>query len=219
MNIKEINRMETMKFPFFQPVVQAEKTVTVPPVHNLLSITLRDHSWVSVSIGDREMVSERSPNPVIEFTMSPGTYILRTDGVIENVISKSHPQISSLVERLQQTAPFLLQLTSDAPDRHIVDGVGEVPADGTSFCTITIEKVALNGTPLADRELQDELFLRTTGGTLMNTAGTERIRSVQLQSGKATFRLVSEPNPKIVTVSVFGREPLLSKAEIQIEFI
>jgi hypothetical protein len=100
-----------------------------------------------------------------------------------------------------------------------VDGVGEIPADGTSFCTITIEKNFLNENPLSDQELQDELFLRTTGGTLMDNTGTERIRSVQLQTGKAAFRLVSESTPKVVTVSAFGREPLLSKAEIQIEFI
>ncbi|WP_414583863.1 hypothetical protein [Scytonema sp. PCC 10023] len=211
--------METIKFPFPQSVVEADKTVTVPQGHNLLSITLRDHSWVSVCVGDQETVSEHSPNPVIEFTVPPGSYSLRTDGVIENAVSKSRPPISSLMERLQQTSAFLLQLTSDAPDRHIVDGIGEVPADGTSFCTITIEKSSLSGTPLANQDLQDELFLRTTGGTLMDTTGAERIRSIQLQEGKAAFRLISEPTPKVVTVSVFGREPLLSKAEIQIEFV
>ena len=210
--------MEAMKFPFSQPVAQ-EETVSVQQEHNVLSISLRDHSWVSVSIGDQEIVSEHSPNSVIEFTLLPGTYILRTDGVIENTISKNRPQISSFVEQLQQASPFLLEITSDAPDRHIVDGVGEIPADGTSFCTITIEKKILNGNLLTDQELQDELFLRTTGGTLMDNTGTERIRSVQLQMGKAAFRLVSESTPKVVTVSVFGREPLLSKAEIQIEFI
>jgi hypothetical protein len=210
--------MEAMKFPFSQSVTQ-EKTVTVQQGHNILSINLRNHSWVSVFIGDQEIVSEHSSNSVTEFTLSPGTYILRTDGVIENTISESRPQISSFLEQLQQASPFLLEITSDAPDRHIVDGVGEIPADGTSFCTITIEKNFLNGNPLSDQELQDELFLRTTGGTLMDNTGTERIRSIQLQTGKAAFRLVSESTPKVVTVSVFGREPLLSKAEIQIEFI
>lgn len=211
--------METTKFSFFQAFTQEEKTVTVQPGDNLLCINLRDHSWVSVSTEDDEIVSEHSSNPIIEFTLSAGSYIIRTDGIIEKTTSKSRPPISSFVERLQQNSLFMLKLSSDAPDQHIVDGVGEITADGTSFCTITVEKVSLNGTLVSDQESEDELFLRTTGGKLMDTTGEKPLRSVQLQGGQASFRLVSESNPKIVTVSVFGRDPLLSKTEIQIEFI
>jgi hypothetical protein len=66
---------------------------------------------------------------------------------------------------------------------------------------------------------EDELFLRTTGGVLMDDKGGQRTRSLRLRSGRAAFRLVSEASPKIVTVSVFSRDPLLSKAELQIEFV
>ena len=51
------------------------------------------------------------------------------------------------------------------------------------------------------------------------TKAEKRIRSLKLRSGRAAFRLVSESSPKIVTVSVFSRDPLLSKAEIQVEFV
>jgi len=53
----------------------------------------------------------------------------------------------------------------------------------------------------------------------MDEKGERRIRSLILQSGRAAFRLVSEPNPKIVTVSVLSRNPLLANTEIQIEFV
>ncbi|PSR18696.1 hypothetical protein C8255_06125 [filamentous cyanobacterium CCP3] len=112
-----------------------------------------------------------------------------------------------------------LNLTHHAPDQHIIDGIGEIPADGTSFCTITITKHSLDGTPLTTEEHQDELFLRTTGGLIMDATGETHIRSLHLQNGQATFRLISEASPKLVTVSVFGQNPNLTKAEIQIEFI
>jgi hypothetical protein len=53
----------------------------------------------------------------------------------------------------------------------------------------------------------------------MDAEGNQRLRSLHLQSGQATFRLVSESTPRFVTVTVFGREPSLQKAEIQIEFV
>jgi hypothetical protein len=77
----------------------------------------------------------------------------------------------------------------------------------------------MNGVAVSGREDNDEIFLRTTGGVIMDDKGVQRIRSLRLQSGRAAFRLVSESSPKIVTVSVFSRDPLLSKAEIQVEFI
>ena len=110
-------------------------------------------------------------------------------------------------------------LTADAPDRHVVDGIGEIVADGTSYCTITVQKLDQNGVAVSGSEHQDELFVRTTGGSIMDEKGEQRIRSLTLRSGRAAFRLVSELSPKIVTVSVFSRDPLMSKAEIQIEFV
>ena len=77
----------------------------------------------------------------------------------------------------------------------------------------------MNGAAMTEVEHQDELFLRTTGGVIMDEKGEQRIRSLKLRSGRAAFRLVSESSPKVVTVSVFSRDPLLSKAEIQVEFV
>lgn len=209
--------MEAMEPVVAQPV--AQETVTIPPGHNTLVVRVREHTWASVSTAEREIVRERSPNPIVGFSVSPGNYTVRTDGKIESITSEAIQPVPSLWERFKQESPAILRLTSDAPDRHVVDGIGEIPANGTSFCTITVAKVALEGTPLIGKEHQDEVFLRTTGGVLMDEKGKKHIRSLKLKSGQASFRLVSESSPKVVTVSAFGRVPFLSKAEIQIEFV
>ena len=48
----------------------------------------------------------------------------------------------------------------------------------------------------------------------MDETGERRIRSLKMRSGRAVFRLVSEANPKVVTVSVLSRSPLVSAADI-----
>ena len=197
----------------------SQQTVTIPRDHNSLVVRLQGHTWVSVSTNTQQLVRNQSPDPVIAFTLAPGTYVVRTDGTIENLTTESFRREPSLFEQFRQGTPAFLTLTSDAPDRHVVDGIGEVVADGTSYCTIAVQKMALHGVAVSGSEHHDELFVRTTGGSIMDEKGERRIRSLTLQSGRAAFRLVSEPSPKIVTVSVLSRTPLLANAEIQIEFV
>jgi hypothetical protein len=196
-----------------------QQTVTVPQDHNSLVVRLQGHTWVSVATDIRELVHTQSPDPVIAFTLAPGTYVVRTDGKLESLTTESFRQAPSLFEQLRRETPAVLTLTSDAPDRHVVDDISEVAADGTSYCTITVQKMDLNGVAVSGSEHEDELFVRTTGGSIMDEKGGQRIRSLKLQSGRAAFRLVSESSPKIVTVSVLSRNPVLSKAEIQVEFV
>ena len=197
----------------------SQQTVTVPQDHNSLVVHLQGHTWVSVSTDTQELIRNQSPDPVIGFTLTPGTYVVRSDGTIESLATESFRQPPSVLEQLWQGTSAFLTLTSDAPDRHVVDGIGEVVADGTSYCTIAVQKIDLNGVAVSGSEHQDELFVRTTGGSIMDEKGEQRIRSLKLRSGCTAFRLVSESSPKIVTVSVLSRTPLLSKAEIQVEFI
>lgn len=197
----------------------SQQTVTIPPEHNSLVVHLQGHTWVSVSTDTQEFIRNQSPDPVIGFALKPGTYVVRSDGTIESLLTKSFSQPPSVLEQLRQGTPAFLKLTSDAPDRHVVDGIGEVVADGTSYCTITIDKLDVNGVATSGSEHQEELFVRTTGGVIMDEKGAQRIRSLKLRSGRAAFRLVSESSPKIVTVFVLSRDPLSSKAEIQVEFI
>jgi hypothetical protein len=210
--------MEGMRARLDQPDTESA-SATVPQHHNRLVVRLQGQTWVSVSSGTRQLVRNQSPDPVIAFTLAPGTYVVQTDGKIEEITTESFRREPSIFEQLQRATPALLTLSSDAPDRHVVDGIGEVAADGTSYCTITIQKTGLNGVAVNGSEHEDELFLRTTGGLIMDDKGGQRIRSLRLRSGRAEFRLISESRPKIVTVSVLSRDPLVSKAEIQIEFI
>ena len=154
-------------------------------------------------------------------TLKPGTYVVRTDGKIESLTTESFRPEPSVFENLQRErgTPAFLTLTSDAPDRHVVDGIGEVAADGTSYCTITVQKMALNGVAVSRSEHDDELFLRSTGGVITDANGEKRIRTPKLTSGRAAFRLISENYPKVVTVTVLSRNLGLGKAEIQVEFI
>jgi hypothetical protein len=197
----------------------AEATVKVPQGHNLLVTSLRDNTWVSISSSDRHLASNHTPVPNFSFPVSPGTYIVRTDGVIESARSEFMESVDRAMERVSLQQPARLRLTSDAPDQHIVDGIGEIPADGTSSCTMTVEAVGADDVPVSGEPQQDEIFLRTTGGVLMDAASDNRIRSVTLRSGRAAFRLVSEASPKVITVSAFARTPMLIKGEIQIEFV
>lgn len=199
--------------------VTSQQTVTIPQGHNSLVVRLQSHTWVGVSTDTHQLVRNESPDPVIAFTLAPGSYVVQTDGKIEDVTTESFRQEPSLFEQFRQETPAFLTLTSDAPDRHVVDGISEVAADGTSYCTITVQKMDLNGGAVSGNKHQDELFLRTTGGVIMDDKGGQRIRSLKLKSGHAVFRLVSEASPKIVTVSILSRNPLLPKAEIQIEFV
>jgi hypothetical protein len=197
----------------------SQQTVTVPQGHNSLIVRLQGHTWVSVSTATQQLVRNQSPDSVVAFTLAPGTYVVRTDGTIESLTTESFRREPSLFEQLRQGTPAFLTLTSDAPDRHVVDGIGEVVADGVSYCTIAVQKTDQNGVAMSGNEHQDELFVRTTGGSIMDEKGEQRIRSLKLRSGRAAFRLVSELSPKIVTVSVFSRDPFMSKAEMQIEFV
>ena len=210
--------MEEGRIQIDQPGA-SQQTVTVPQDHNSLVVRLQGHTWVAVSTDTQQLVRNQSPDPVTAFTLAPGTYVVQTDGQIESVTTESFRQEPSLFEQLRQGTPAFLALTSDAPDRHVVDGIGEIAADGTSYCTITVQKMDLNGVAMSGSEHQNELFVRITGGAIMDAKGEQRIRSLTLRSGRAAFRLVSEPSPKIVTVSVFSRDPLVSKAEMQIEFV
>jgi hypothetical protein len=112
-----------------------------------------------------------------------------------------------------------LQVLADAPDVHPVDGIREIKADGTSFTTITVQKVDEGGEAQKSRSDNDELHLRTTAGTLQNADGKEEIVSIKLKQGVASFRLVSERARRVATVTVFSAAPTLYDASIRVEFI
>jgi hypothetical protein len=114
---------------------------------------------------------------------------------------------------------FRLLIQSDAPDVHPVDGIPEIKADGTSFTTVTVQKIDERGEAQKRRDDNDELHLRTTAGTLQSADGKEAISSVKLKQGQAAFRLLSEKARRVATVSIFNGDSSVQDGTIRIEFI
>jgi hypothetical protein len=197
---------------------QAEKEIVVPKGSNAVIVRTRDHAWVALMRDGAELLREQSGSRETRFVAEAGRYAVRTDGAIESVEPGTIGVPLDPFAPGPGDGPFLLRLTPDAPDRHVVDGIGEIPADGESSATITIEKVNLAGERLTRRGDNDEVFLRTTGGTVTAARKDERIRSVKLKTGQASFRLVAEPTPRLVTVSALG-VGAAAPSEVQIEFV
>lgn len=114
---------------------------------------------------------------------------------------------------------FSLYVESDAEDKHPVDGIPEIPADGTSSTVITITKVDERFKPQKGEGDNDEIFLRTDYGALRAEKGENDIRSVRLEKGQARIRLVSEAMKRVATVQVLSAGNQLEDTFIRIEFI
>jgi hypothetical protein len=201
-----------------QPSV-VERVFKVENENRLLSVKLAGQSWVSVCKGEKEILRNRRHDRVVKFFLRPGTYTIKTDGIIEDVTPEDTQPDEPLMDRFKRLGFAQLRLASDASKRHEVDGISEITADGKSFCTISVEKTGPDGNSLIGSEHRDTIYLRSTGGTLLDSEENKRIRSLELKAGKGKFRLKSEKQPKVVTVSVFGKAPTIGKAELQIEFV
>jgi hypothetical protein len=194
----------------------SEQAVTVPEGSNRIVVHARDHGWVAVTRNGTTLVTELSGSPQAAFVVAPGEYVVTSDGKISDVAVDAVELAEAPLAGGEE--PLMLRLESDAPDRHVVDGIGEVPADGSSFCTITVEKVDVAGEAKTGKRDTDEVFLRATGGRIEDAKGKGRIRSLKLKGGRASFRLVADEQPRLVTVTAFGHgspEP----AELRIELV
>jgi hypothetical protein len=200
-----------------------ERAVEVPEDRSAVAVRLRGHTYVTLLRDGVPVATERGAGADVVFSAPPGAYTVQTDGQLERVASRTVEAVPWLLADLASLAAperlvsAYLRLSSDAPDRHEVDGIAEVPADGQSFCTVTVSKVDLDGTPLTGGRHRDRIFLRATGGTIKDARG-RRIRALSLRSGTASFRLVADATPRLVTVYALGREPT-ARAELQIEFV
>jgi hypothetical protein len=211
----------------------ASRPVQVGPDQNIILVRADQQQWISVVRDGVELVRESGGKGSAEFLVAPGEYEVRTDGRLGAVEAGQRDLPASPVElsRALPAAPaaaaapapaaaggFSVRLQADAPSRHPADGMPQVPADGSSRCRITVQKTDGAGEPVRGRQHDDEIFLRSTGGSLMDTAGKSRVRSIRLRSGKATFQLVAENAPKLVTVHAFAADPQVA-AELSVEFV
>lgn len=119
---------------------------------------------------------------------------------------------------VKERETFSLALQTDVTERHPVDGVALIAADGTSTATISVQKVDRLAQPVTRAEDHDELWLRTDHGTILD-AGRNAIRSLSLAKGAASFQLQSETARRVATVQVLSADPNVQGAAIRIEFV
>ncbi len=193
-----------------------ERGIMVDEGQNAVVVEATGNRWVSLCHHEVDIVREASGEPLAVFIVKPGSYTVRTDGALSSVSVEHREVPRSALELVRGGPRATLRIFSDAPDVHVVDGVGEIPADGVTAATVTVQKVDAAGAQLADGD--DDIFLRCTGGVLMEANTDTKVRSVRLRDGRATFQLVSDNSPKLVTVFAFSADRLLG-AELPMEFI
>jgi hypothetical protein len=104
-----------------------------------------------------------------------------------------------------------LALSSDATATSPIDAIPEIPADGNSLTTITVQKKSVaSGRPVTGAGHRNRLSIRTTAGTLS-------ARQLNLERGQASFRLRSSTETVVAEVRVWA-EGIPRPATIRIEF-
>jgi len=114
---------------------------------------------------------------------------------------------------------FLLYVTCDAPDKHPVDGIPEIKADGTSSALITIQKIDERFKPQKGDADNEELYFRTDHGVLKDEAGKKAISRIKLKKGEAKVRLFSEKVKRVANVQIMSIGAILADQTFRIEFI
>lgn len=191
-----------------------ERTITVANDKNRLTVSATGARSIAVLDASGQLISrassERELAPQI-FHLPAGEYQVVADGTIDDIAAEKdeQPTIGEFVQLL---------LTSDAKDFHVIDGIPEIPADGASFTTITIQKCGATGEPLARAGDTDEIYLRTSAGRITDAQGKQEIRSLRLRRGRAVFRLYSEDRKRVATVQAICSDPFLMNGAISVEF-
>lgn len=114
---------------------------------------------------------------------------------------------------------FSLFIESDAEDKHPVDGIPEIPADGKASTLMTITKIDERFKPQKGDADNETLYLRTDHGIIRDEAGKEDINRVQLNKGQAKIRLFSEKLKRVATLQIISTEKYLEDAVFRVEFI
>jgi len=114
---------------------------------------------------------------------------------------------------------FSLFVTIDAPDKHPVDGVPEIPADGSSSALITLQKIDERFKPQRRTKDNDQLYFRTDHGTIRDADGKQDLGSIRLNKGEAKIRLFSETAKRVASLQIMSGNPDLRGTVVRIEFI
>lgn len=114
-----------------------------------------------------------------------------------------------------------LLITTNAQQFHPVDSVPLIPADGSSFLVVTLQKVNEQGQPLNRPSVDnDVIWLRIDHGTLRDDSEIpQSIRSVTLANGTARFRVYSEAARRLATIQMLSANRELQAGGLRVEFI
>lgn len=119
---------------------------------------------------------------------------------------------------IREPESFSLRIHIDAPDKHPVDGIHEIPADGKSSARITVRKVDERLKVQKSTRDNDEIFLRTNFGTLRDADG-KGISSIKLKEGRGTFYICSEKVRRVATIELLSKDSKLQDTMVRVEFI
>ena len=120
---------------------------------------------------------------------------------------------------IREPERFSLHVMCDSPNRHPVDRIPTIPGDGTSYTTITIQKIDERSVPQRGEAQNDTLYLRTDYGILRDIQSDTEIGSIQLRNGHAQMRLVSESIKRVATVQILSTDPQLPSVDFRVAFI
>lgn len=191
-----------------------ERTIAIAEEQNRLTVSTQKARSIEITDASGGMAgraqSDQDLAPQV-FYLPAGKYQVVADGDITDVTIDTEVRPTTF-EFAQLVA------SSDATDFHVVDGIPEIPADGSSFTTITIRKCNTGGELLAGEQDNDEIYLRTDAGTIKDAHGEQDIRKLNLARGQAAFRLYAEDRKRVATVQVLAASPLLANTAISIEF-
>jgi hypothetical protein len=119
---------------------------------------------------------------------------------------------------IREPESFRLSVTCDAKERHPVDKIPTIPGDGTSFTTITIQKVDERSVRQLGEAQNDTLYLRTNHGVIRDVQDDTELGSIQLKNGRASFRLFSEPIKRVATVQIMSTDSTLPSVDFRVAF-
>lgn len=180
---------------------------------------------------DKDLDKETALKEVVEGSIEPGE-VSEYDAIQVTDKKKAYEYIEVFPDKLVLTGTtlkpklairepevFSLFITTDAPDKHPVDGIPEIPADGSSSALITIQKIDERFKPQRGTKDNDQLYLRTDHGIIRDAEGNEDINNIRLSKGKARIRLFSEKVMRVATLQIISGNPDLRDNTIRIEFI
>lgn len=112
-----------------------------------------------------------------------------------------------------------LQIINDTIAHNPVDGSPQITKDGINYITVTLQKEDIDGNDLIGADDNDTVLIRPTGGipTIKDSAGSAEISQVDLVKGTAQFRVYSDVNLSVVSITLMAEN--LKDGFMQVESV